>query len=233
MAEIPVITVDGPGGSGKGAVCAFLARWLGWHLLDSGALYRAVALAALRAGIDPGEAGRVAWVAAATRPEFRQADDGEMQLLLGGEDISQAIRSEECGSAASRIAAHPEVRRALLVQQRLHRRAPGLVADGRDMGTVVFPRAELKLYLTADPQERVRRRYKQLIEKGINVSLSRLSADIAERDHRDQERDISPLRPAADAVVIDTTTAGLEAVRRQVVELVRDRFAVDRPLPVE
>ena len=213
-------------------MCGYLAEWLGWHLLDSGALYRAVALAVLRSGSDPGAPGRAEQLARSSAIGFQhRPGETTARVLLDGEDVSDAIRSEECGNAASRIAALGPVRSALLDAQRAHRRMPGLVADGRDMGTIVFPDATLKLYLTADPEERANRRYKQLIEKGISVSLSRLSADIAERDRRDQEREISPLRPAPDAVVIDTTTKGLDEVREQVSALVRRRFAKIAPLP--
>ncbi|MGH8246763.1 MAG: (d)CMP kinase [Gammaproteobacteria bacterium] len=231
MADVPVIAVDGPGGTGKGTLCCYLAQWLGWHLLDSGALYRAVALLATRARSNLDSGADLAALARHTRIDFRlPADSGAVRVVLEGEDVTDLIRSEECGNAASRVAAHTEVRAGLLALQRVHRRPPGLVADGRDMGTVVFPDAGLKVYLTADPEERVKRRYKQLIEKGISVSLSRLSANIVERDHRDQERDVSPLRPARDAVMIDTTTTGLDEVRLRVAELVRTRFASVVPL---
>lgn len=232
MAEVPVITVDGPGGTGKGTLCCYLAQWLGWHLLDSGALYRAVALAVIRAGSSLDSGMSVAALARLAGIDFRSlAGSGAVRVILAGEDVTEIIRSEECGNAASRLAAYSEVRSELLALQRAHKRPPGLVADGRDMGTVVFPEASLKVYLTADPAERTKRRYKQLIEKGISVSLSRLSADIAERDHRDQERDVSPLRPAIDAVVIDTTTTGLDEVKQRVADLVRARFASVALLP--
>lgn len=221
--DVPVITVDGPGGTGKGTVCSYLAETLGWHLLDSGALYRAVALAALRARLDLDDASMVAELTNSLTIRFRVAG-ADMATLLDGEDVTGAIRSEDCGSAASRIAVHPPVRRALLARQRAFQRPPGLVADGRDMGTVVFPDAPLKVYLTATPEERARRRHKQLIEKGISDSLQRLSANIVERDARDRERSTSPMKPAPDAIVIDTTTLNVGEVRKRVSGLVRGRF---------
>jgi len=220
----PVITVDGPGGTGKGTVCARLAAWLGWHLLDSGALYRLLALAALRAGVDLDDETALAALARDLDVVFRQ-DGPTMQVLLDGEDVSDAIRTEDCGSAASRVAALVPVRSALVQRQRAFRRPPGLVADGRDMGTVIFPDAPLKLFLTASPEERARRRYKQLIEQGISVNLHRLSADIAERDERDSRRAASPLKTAPDAITIDTTEDSIEEVMARVSELVRERFA--------
>lgn len=223
--QVPVIAVDGPGGTGKGTVCSFLAAALGWHLLDSGALYRVVALAALRRSLVLEQAEVVAKLASGLDITFlpTRPNDGP-RTLLDGEDVTDAIRTEECGNAASRIAAHAAVRHALLKTQRAFKRPPGLVADGRDMGTVVFPEAVLKVYLTAGSAERARRRHKQLKEKGISVSLPRLSANIAERDARDQDRTVSPLKPAPDAVVIDTTTLDEGDVRKRVSELVRGKF---------
>jgi len=222
VAVAPVIAVDGPGGTGKGTLCAALARTLGWGLLDSGALYRALAAAALQAGVALEDATAVAALARSVALEFRPHDGG-VQVLLDGRDISDALRSEACGTAASRIAALPEVRRELLTRQRALRRAPGLVADGRDMGTVVFPDAALKIFLTASPEERARRRYKQLKEKGLNVNLAELSREIADRDRRDSVRLVAPLRPAADAVVLDTTPLSAAQVFERVLELARER----------
>jgi len=225
MKDIPVIAVDGPGGTGKGTLCVALAAQLGWHFLDSGALYRAVALLAAEGGVDledrPGLARLAEGIAVYFRPNAATGDSG---TFLGDRDVSEAIRTEGCGNAASRLAAWPEVRQVLLARQRAFRRKPGLVADGRDMGTVVFPDAGLKLFLTASPSARAERRYKQLIGKGISVSLPRLSVDIAERDKRDQERAVSPLKPAPDAVVLDTTALDMGGVRKRALELVREKF---------
>lgn len=220
-----MIAVDGPSGTGKGTLCVALAGQLGWHFLDSGALYRSVALLVAEAGIDAGDRAATARLAAEMNVRFQpDTEAGESRTFLGERDVSEAIRAEQCGNSASRLAAWPEVRDALLACQRAFRQLPGLVADGRDMGTVVFPDAHLKLFLTASPSARAERRYKQLIGKGISVSLRRLSADIAERDKRDQERAVSPLRPAPDAVVIDTTALDMGGVRKQALALVRDRF---------
>jgi cytidylate kinase len=224
MAEVPVIAVDGPSGTGKGTLCVRLADWLGWHLLDSGALYRVLALAALEAGAGTDNEDALAALAREVDVEFQRGDDG-IRVLLNGEDVSARLRTEECGSAASRIAALPAVRAALVERQRAYRRPPGLIADGRDMGTVIFPDAPLKLFLTANPEERARRRYKQLIEQGISVNLDRLSAEIAERDDRDSKRVASPLKPATDAILLDTTELGIDEVMTKVSALVRDRFA--------
>jgi cytidylate kinase len=223
---VPVITVDGPGGTGKGTVCAGLSAALGWHLLDSGALYRAVGLAALRAGIDLDDAPAVAALAGSLPVHFsRDAAGGDpIRTWIGDDDVSEAIRSEECGSAASRVAAHGTVRACLLAQQRAFRRPPGLVADGRDMGTVVFPDAGLKIYLTAEVDVRAQRRHKQLKQKGIDVSLRRLLADMAERDRRDEARAASPMRPADDAVVLDTSERDAAEVLNQIMELALRRY---------
>lgn len=205
MAKPPVITIDGPSGVGKGTLGRLLAGHLRWNLLDSGALYRLTALAAVRAGTTLEDEQAVAGIAAQLQADFEPAAGGAVRIRLQADDVSEAIRSEACGSAASRVAAMPAVRSALLARQRAFRVAPGLVADGRDMGTVVFPDAGLKLFLTATAEERARRRYKQLKEKGIGASLAALKADIAERDERDAHREVAPLRPAEDAVIVDTT----------------------------
>ena len=215
----PVVTIDGPSGSGKGTISRAVARHAGWHLLDSGALYRLVALAGATAGAPPDDVARHAALARAMRVEFGWTADGEEQVRLDGRDVSADIRSETAGAGASRVAAWPEVRAALLTRQRAFAEPPGLVADGRDMGTVVFPRAELKIFLTATPEERARRRYKQLKDKGSDVSLAALSREIAERDLRDRTRQVAPLRPAADAEQLDSTGLNIEAVVARVLEL--------------
>lgn len=215
----PVVTVDGPSGSGKGTISRAVAQRAGWHLLDSGALYRLVAYAGLDRGLDPGDVDGHARLAAGMQVVFGAGPDGSEQVLLEGRDVTQAIRTETAGQGASRVAAWPPVRTALLERQRAFARPPGLVADGRDMGTVVFPGAPLKIYLTASAEERALRRYKQLKEKGSGVSLSALSREITERDARDSTRAVAPLIPAPDAEVIDSTGLPIEAVVGRVLEL--------------
>lgn len=217
-----VIAVDGPSGSGKGTLAEALARRLGWHLLDSGALYRIVALAAAQIGLDFGDETALAALARRIEIEFRPGDEGVAVLLDGG-DVTLEIRAEPISVGASRVAALPQVRAALLDRQRAFRRPPGLVADGRDMGTVVFPDAPLKIFLEASAEERAERRHKQLIDKGLGGSLRALLASIKARDERDRERAVSPLIPAQDAVVIDSTALGIEAVQTRVWELVEAR----------
>jgi cytidylate kinase len=209
--NVPIVTIDGPSGAGKGTVARALAERLGWHLLDSGALYRLVGLAAMRAGIDLGDGGGLARLAATLNAEFSQ-NLGNPQVWLDGEDVSWPLRTEDCGEWASQVARQPPVREALLARQRAWASPPGLVADGRDMGTVVFPQAPLKLFLTASSEERAARRHKQLKEKGIGVSLRDLSRDIAARDRRDAERTVAPLRAAEDALVIDSTRMSVAEV---------------------
>jgi cytidylate kinase len=217
MADVPVITIDGPSGSGKGTVSQRLARELGWHYLDSGAIYRALAHAAQQARItQPTDA---AVLARELDLAFQPSADGGADVLLSGTDITAQIRTEECGAQASQLAADPQVREALLARQRDFRQAPGLVADGRDMGTVVFPDAQYKFYLTASAEVRAERRHKQLKEKGISDSIARLCKVIRERDARDAERTASPLKPAADAIVLDTSDMSLD----EVVEFVRQK----------
>jgi cytidylate kinase len=218
-ASCPVVTVDGPSGSGKGTVSRALARQLGWHLLDSGALYRLVALAGAAAGAAPDAVERHAELAKGMRVQFGWGSGGDERVWLDGRDVSSQLRSEEAGQGASRVAAWPQVRSALLARQRSFAKPPGLVADGRDMGTVVFPGAGLKIFLTATPEERALRRHKQLKDKGSDVSLAALSREIAERDFRDQTRQVAPLRPAPDACVIDSTGITVEAVVSRVLEL--------------
>lgn len=228
QADTPVITVDGPSGTGKGTLCSRLSRWLDWNLLDSGALYRILALLAQRENVPVGDAAGVAALARDLDVQFISAEGDEpVTVILNGEDVSHRIRQEDCGGAASSLAAHGVVRNAILGWQRSFRRPPGLVADGRDMGTVVFPDAELKVFLTASPLERAKRRYKQLNVKGIDVKFPYLVESIAERDRRDKQRVLSPLKPADSAVVIDTSDSGRDDVFAQVAGIIEKRF--DRP----
>ncbi|HJS89439.1 MAG TPA: (d)CMP kinase [Steroidobacteraceae bacterium] len=215
----PVVTVDGPSGSGKGTISRAVAQYAGWHLLDSGALYRLVAHAGVGHGLDPGDIEGHARLAGAMQVDFGVGADGGECVRLEGRDVTQAIRTEAAGQGASRVAAWPAVRTALLARQRAFARPPGLVADGRDMGTVVFPGARLKIYLTASAAERAQRRYKQLKDKGSGVSLSALSREITERDARDSSRAVAPLIPAPDAEVIDSTGLSIEEVVGRVLEL--------------
>lgn len=224
MADAPVIAVDGPSGTGKGTLCVYLAHWLGWHLLDSGALYRVLAYAALERDLPLDDEAGLAALAGGLDVCFEQGRGGIRVMLHGCEDISEQIRTEECGNTASKTAAMQGVREVLLARQREFRKAPGLIADGRDMGTVVFPDAPLKVFLTATPQERAKRRYKQLKEQGISVNLARLSVEINERDARDMGRTLSPLIPATDAIVIDSTDLDAGTVCGRVSELVRQIF---------
>lgn len=209
----PVITIDGPTASGKGTITRRLAQRLGWHILDSGALYRLVALAASKHGIAYDDKESLQPLAAHLDVEFIDAgEQAEVVILLEGEDVTRELRTETCGAGASQVAALPVVREALLARQRAFRQAPGLVADGRDMGTVVFPDATLKIFLTASAEERARRRYKQLIEKGLSVTMRSLLDEIATRDKRDRERASSPLVPASDAVILDTSVLSIDEV---------------------
>lgn len=219
---VPVLTIDGPSGSGKGTVSARVADALGWHLLDSGALYRAVGFAASMAGLDLSDAEAVTRCAETTKIVFRDPKDGgETRVIVNGLDATAEIRTETCGAAASAIAAIPSVRAALFEKQRSFRKGPGLVADGRDMGTVIFPDAEHKVFLTASAEERAKRRYKQLKEKGLGVTLATLLREIEARDVRDAERAVAPLKPATDAILIDSTGMSIDAVVAKVLELVR------------
>jgi len=211
----PVIAVDGPAASGKGTVAAGVARALGFHLLDSGSLYRLIALAAIRNGVATDDEPALAAIARSLDASF---DGG--RVMLDGADVTDAIRGEDASAAASRVAVHPAVRAALLERQRAFRRPPGLVADGRDMGTVVFPDALVKVYVTASAEERARRRHKQLIEKGISVRLESLLRDIRERDARDAGRAAAPLTVAPDAEILDTTNMTIDAA----IGFVLDRY---------
>ena len=217
--DVPVITVDGPGGSGKGTIALRLSSRLGWNFLDSGALYRLVAVAARTRGIELEHGAAVAAVARDLDVEFRRWDE-EVRPYLDGHDVGDEIRRDDVSRAASIVAAVPAVRAALVNRQRAFRRAPGLVADGRDMGTVIFPDAALKIYLTASAEERAKRRYKQLKEKGESVNLSRLLREIKARDLRDQTRSVAPLRPAEDAVIIDSSELSIQEVFDKVLALI-------------
>jgi len=221
--SVPVITIDGPGGSGKGTISRLVAQQLGWHLLDSGALYRLLALAASTHHIELDNDLALETLAAHLDVQFSGENENETHILLEGEDVSQIIRTEERGVAASRVAALPRVRESLLARQRAFRELPGLVADGRDMGTVIFPDALVKIFLTASPEARAERRYKQLKEKGISANLADLSRDIRERDERDANRAVAPLKPADDAIILDSTQMNIEAVLKQVMDLVSQR----------
>ncbi len=223
-ARVPVIAVDGPGGVGKGTLSRRIAAHLGFHLLDSGALYRLVALVAEEQPVPLDDEEQLAGLAAQLDVEFRPLNHEDVaRPVLGGRVVGEELRSERCGDNASRIAGYPQVRAALLARQRAFRRPPGLVADGRDMGSVVFPDAELKIFLTASLEERAQRRYKQLIAKGIGVNLAPLLGEISARDKRDRERSVAPMKPASDAVVIDTTALGIDEVFEHVMKIARER----------
>ena len=220
----PVITVDGPGGSGKGTLAGMLAARLGWHLLDSGALYRLLAFAAQKRGTDLADEQALVELAANLDVQFiADAEGGEQRIMLEGDDVSRSIRTETVGAGASRVAALPAVRQALLARQQAFRETPGLVADGRDMGTVVFPDAQLKIFLTASPEIRAERRYRQLLEKGETASLAGLLDEINARDERDMNRSVAPLRPAEDAVLIDSSHMSIENVLETVQAEARKR----------
>lgn len=221
---IPVITIDGPGGSGKGTIAGMLASRLAWNLLDSGALYRLLAFAAQNHGVDLTNEEGLKALAAHLDVQF-VADDGqrEQRIILEGEEVTRAIRTESMGTGASQVAALPVVRDALLSRQQAFREAPGLVADGRDMGTVVFPDAQLKIFLTASPQERAERRHKQLLEKGETANLASLLDEIVARDERDMNRSVAPLVPAIDALQIDSTSLSIEEVLETVMTEARKR----------
>jgi cytidylate kinase len=221
MKDVSVITIDGPSGSGKGTISRAVATSLGWALLDSGALYRLVALAARRAAVGLDDAAALARLAERFNMRFGSNQSGEEVVWLDEQDVTRAIRTEEAGNDASKVAALAPVRAALLERQRRFAVSPGLVADGRDMGTVVFPRAKVKIFLTASPAERALRRYKQLKEKGVTANLAALSLEIAERDERDSTRSASPLVASADATMLDTTGMSVDDVVERVLRVAR------------
>ncbi|MCA1922066.1 (d)CMP kinase [Buttiauxella noackiae] len=213
-APAPVITIDGPSGAGKGTLCKAMAEALQWHLLDSGAIYRVLALAALHHQVDVTSEDALVPLAAHLDVRF-VASNGNLEVILEGEDVSAEIRTQDVANAASQVAAFPRVREALLRRQRAFREAPGLIADGRDMGTVVFPDAPVKIFLDASSEERAHRRMLQLQEKGFSVNFERLLAEIKERDDRDRNRAVAPLVPAADALVLDSTSMSIDEVIKQ------------------
>ncbi len=219
--KIPVITIDGPSGSGKGTISQRLARQLGWHYLDSGALYRLLACAAQRDGVTLDDVDGLVALASRIHAEFRTDATGDESVLLDGVSVTTELRTEQAGSAASQIAALPPVRAALLDWQRRYRQPPGLVADGRDMGTVVFPDATTKIFLTASLEERARRRYNQLINMKKKVSLEAVMAEVRARDERDRSRSVAPLVPAADAQLLDNSALDIEETVARVLEHAR------------
>jgi len=220
---VPIATIDGPSSSGKGTISRIVAARVGWHLLDSGALYRLVALGGILKGLDPDDVEEHVAVARSMRVEFGSVGAGEERVMLDGRDVTQKIRNEQAGAGAYRVAAWPAVRAALTERQRAFVQPPGLVADGRDMGTVIFPGAQLKVFLTASAEERAQRRHKQLIGKGSAASLAALSREIAERDLRDSTRQVAPLKPAPDAIQLDSTGLSIEDVVERVISLGRER----------
>jgi CMP/dCMP kinase len=224
MSQVPVIAIDGPSGSGKGTVARRVAQWLGWNLLDSGALYRLVALGGMRAGLLPDDVEGHTRLAAALDVRFGMDAGGAEQIHLAGTEVTRELRAEKTGEAASRVAAWQPVRTALIGRQKAFARPPGLVADGRDMASIVFRDAGLKIFLTASAGERALRRYKQLKEKGLSGSLAALSAEIAERDRRDATRAVAPLVAVPEAIVVDSTALTIEEVVGRVIELARERF---------
>ncbi|MBP6627710.1 MAG: (d)CMP kinase [Arenimonas sp.] len=228
MSPVPVLTIDGPSGSGKGTISRAVAERLGWHYLDSGALYRAVGLAAAWEGVDLSDPEAVALCASRTRIRFETQGAGEPHVIVNGKDATRQLRTETAGAAASAIAAHPPVRAALVALQHGFLQLPGLVADGRDMGTVIFPDAAYKVFLTASAGERAQRRYKQLKEKGVSVNLDSLLHEIAARDERDAGRAVAPLKPAQDAVVVDSTGTPITEVIERVLAVLPENLRPPR-----
>lgn len=219
----PVITIDGPSGAGKGTASTLLAKKLGWHFLDSGAIYRVLAVASLHHQIPADDEIGLLPLASGLDVNFETTDNG-VRVILEGEDVSDTIRTEEVGATASKIASLPSIREALLRRQRGFKQAPGLVADGRDMGTVVFPEAQVKIFLTASAEERADRRFKQLKDKGHDVSILRLLDDIKARDERDANRTVAPLVPAKDALVLDSTELNVEQVIEKIERFIEEKL---------
>ncbi|RZR45311.1 (d)CMP kinase [Vibrio vulnificus] len=222
--QTQVVTVDGPSGAGKGTLCMLLSKKLGFQLLDSGAIYRVLALAAIHHGVDT--ESEDALVPLATHLDVQFVAEGDLvKVILEGEDVSKELRKEETGMAASKVAALPRVREALLRRQRAFEAAPGLVADGRDMGTVVFPNAKAKIFLDASAEERAHRRLKQLQDKGLDVRFDDLLSEIQERDDRDRNRPVAPLRPAEDALVLDSTSMSIDEVVEKALQYIESKLA--------
>jgi cytidylate kinase len=219
----PVITIDGPSGAGKGTASTLLAKKLGWHFLDSGAIYRVLAVASLHHQIPADDESGLLPLASGLDVNFETTEHG-VRVILEGEDVSDTIRTEEVGATASKIASLPSIREALLRRQRGFKQAPGLVADGRDMGTVVFPEAQVKIFLTASAEERADRRFNQLKDKGHDVSMPRLLADIKARDERDANRTVAPLMPAKDALVLDSTELSVEQVIEKIEMFIEEKL---------
>lgn len=222
--NVPVITLDGPSGTGKGTLCHLLAKHLKWNMLDSGAIYRVLAYAARKNGVETNEIKQLTQLALSLDLRFESTADNESLVILDDHNIYQHIRSEQCGQDASQIAAIPEIRTALLERQRAFAKYPGLVTDGRDMGTVVFPNAILKIFLYANEEERANRRFLQLKEQEINVSLAQVVEELVKRDTRDTARTHAPLKPAEDAVQIDTTGLSIVQVFNSVLKLIDERL---------
>ena len=223
--SIPVITIDGPSGAGKGTVSRKVAQQLGWNLLDSGAIYRVLAVAVQHHNIDVEQEEAIIPLASHLDVEFKIVEHSEPRVMLEGEDVTDNIRTEEVGAVASKVAAFPRVREALLRRQRAFKEAPGLLADGRDMGTVVFPDAPVKVFLTASAEERAKRRMIQLQQKGVDVNIGRLLDDIRQRDERDQNRKVAPLVPAEGALIVDSTELTIEQVVEKILLFANDKLS--------